>query len=350
MSQKNLFSRILNTSTILSLSAVLLGVAFVTPGSAMDQEERQSISPVINLESYADLGKGLSPSIPAIQPGDLLIINTGHGLIRSCTNISKSNTEADLFNKHEAFITSIKPLNENELLEQKSMKPFDNSKYQAFPDYAKLTYKAGLGKGKEAMEFYKVGEAGLPDLLDNLSAAGVSIIPITSRGDDGRNELPAVLSRTEKELVDVNYNWKDWKKPGSFQDLKQEVYFQDNSPDVPGPEVHGRYRLRNGVIYNVSSSPAPHKSAAIVGLINVLKEEGHLPSALYVTDREKTVIEIFEDLKGRDFGIPLYPLSYTQPKAFRTPEDLKEFYIFRLGAEKFQSYESNFNEIFNSSK
>jgi hypothetical protein len=179
-----------------------------------------------------------------------------------------------------------------------------------------------------------------------MSDRGINLIPLSSRGDDGKcatEETPEVLSRTEREFVakNINYNYKNWKKPAPFQNLTKQVEIKDNDP-----EAHGAYKLRNGIIYG--SLGTPHKAAAIIGIVNILKETGDLPSAIYMTDRKKTIEEILEDLKNTDLGVPLYLLQYVHPKAFLTPEDLMEFYIHRLGEVKFKEYENEFKTAFDS--
>jgi hypothetical protein len=326
MLQTKLFAQLLKTTSALSLSAVLLGVSFATPTWAMETEDSslENTTSVPKLKAYADLASDEpAPNVPALKRGDLILINTGHGMVRSCTRISTNNTETALFTNHGTFMDEIKILDE--------------------ADYTAVITEVKLGSGKELV---KTGEKGLPTLLDELNSRGTNIIPITSRGDDGKcgtREEGEVLSRTEKEFVTLNYHWKNWNKPVPFQNLNSEVYLQDNQPTA-----HGIYRLRNGIIYNTNCK-APHKSAAIVGIVNILKQDKHLPFDIYMIDGEETINQIAKDLKSVDLGIPLYLLSYSQPKAFQTPEDLKEFYIHRLG-EKFENYTNQFSKIFYPSK
>lgn len=317
MLQRNLFSRVLKPSSVLSLSAVLLSSVFSCPSWAMDEDIRAQKTPVYKLETYNDLMT--LNDLPPIKAEAILLLNIGHGMVQSAEYVTERNSDSSLFTQHKAFIDSIEQSNPE--------------------DYTALTVKRKLASGTE---FVKVGEKGLPALLDKFNATGINIIPITSRCDDGRystENSPKVLSRTEKEFAALGYNWESWNKPAVLQKPHIELTLQDNNP-----EAHGAYKYRNGVIYSIMGQ-APHKSAAIIGLVKKLQEEGTLPSAIYFTDGEKTINETSEDLKNIDLGVPVYPCSYNQRKAFMTPEDLKEFYIHRLG-EKFKAYDSQFKEVF----
>ena len=82
--------------------------------------------------------------------------------------------------------------------------------------------------------------------------------------------------------------------------------------------------------------------------------KGSEKNAPSLFEQHKTFINFIktkseEELKGAGPGIPLYLLSYSHPPAFQTPEDLKEFYIHRLG-EKFKIYEAQFQEVFDHLK
>lgn len=318
-----MLSKTLNATSALAISIVLLGTTFIPASQAMMVKESvddipfKGIHQVAQLKSYADLAHNPTDNIPSIRPGDLLLINVGHGLVHSSQWVTEDKTETHLFEQHTNFMNMIKEANEQ--------------------DYENLTKKIKLASGNE---FIKVGEKDLPTLLDDFSNSGINIIATSRRCDDGTsatNETPEILSRTEAEFVKLGYNYKSWKKPSALQTIVEL-----NNPNAP--EDHGTYRLRNGTIYSTSGK-RPHKSVAIVSLVNILKETNQLPSAIYFTDGEKTINQTADDLKDINFGIPLYLLKYTQPKAFRTPEDLKEFCMHRLG-EKFQDYETQFNHVF----
>lgn len=315
----NSLLHLLKTTSGLSL-AILLGIASPMPGWAMEKDEVVNASNIPVLQAYADLHSQL-------KDGDLLFMNVGYGMIQSCTTVSERNTP--LFAQHEKLMDLVKT------------KDVEGS------DYLALTKKTKLASGEE---FVKLGEKGLPEFLERMSERGVNIIPLSSRGDDGKcgtEGTTEVLSRTEKELVYLKYNWKNWNKFLPFQDLNKEIFLHDNNPE------HRTYKWRNNVIYSTASikpGDAPHKSAAIVGVVNILKEAKQLPSTLYLIDRPKTITEIAEDLKNTDLGIPIHLFSYSHPEAFRVPEELKEFYIHRLGEEKFKKYEPEFNEVFSSLK
>lgn len=327
MSKKNFSFQTLITPSSLSLWALLFGITFAVPSQAMEEQNFYGrISPIKKLEEYKDLINSSFLPLRSLQPGDLLLINVGHGLVHACTSISESNTEANLFQRHKNFMEVVLTISEE--------------------DYHKVVHKSRLVIKETGLPdpetLIKIGEKGLPDFLDTLSAQGTYIIPISSRGDIGKNateETSAILSRTEEEFKTLGYNWENWVKPASLQGPNTELFLQDDSPDT-----HGTYKLRNGIIYS-HTHPKPHKSAALVGLVNLLKEAENLPSAIFITDREKTINEIFEDLRERDFGIPIYPFNHTQHKAFKAPEDLKNFYTWRLG-EKLQDYKQAFKVAF----
>ena len=211
-------SKILKKTFAFSFAALLLGTSFTNSCWAMINEEPKEhnslkkMNQIYKLENYSDLvTKAASSLTSPIQPGDLFLINVGHGIVQSCTQVSERNTDINLFEKHKEFIAFIKMWNE--------------------ADYLALTRKAKLGSGDEGKEFVKVGEKGLPTLLDNLSNSGANIIPVSSRCDDGANatnEAQEIFSRTEKEFRKLNYDYTNWKRPI----ISQNRELKDHNPEV----------------------------------------------------------------------------------------------------------------------
>lgn len=330
MLQTNLVIRILNATSALAVSAVLLGTTFNAPNWAMDTTEDSSLRktyPIAKLEDYKDFIEGRLSDIPPLKAGDIWLINVGYGLVQSAEWVTRENTEGTIFEKHVSFISSVEEKNKD--------------------DYTTLTVKLALASGQE---FVKEGAKGLFSRLDKVSANGIYILPITSRYDG-----PKGRSRTEKEFDLLGCKWESWNQPTPFQNLKEALVLDE---DKDNTAKYGVYRQRNGITYSIEGPTdpeekgVPHKTGAIIGLIKMLKKAGGtLPSAIYFTDREKEINKTIKDLESRDeaLEVPLYLLKYTQPKAFRTPEDLEEFYIHRL-KDRFQEYRAEFQKAFYSEK
>lgn len=330
------YSRFLNAASILSLSACLLGSMGASPVLAMLEESSAASGitakhQVFTIKAFAELDQqNPGASLPSPQPGDVICINVGHGLVQSVTRITDRNTDESLFESCQKFAALVQEQSEE--------------------DYEAITKQTKLSSGDELV---KLREKGLPDLLDKLSAKGVYVIPITSRSDD---RDPGVLyNRTEKEFNALGYKWMAWAKPPAltFENPEVVITLQDDKP-----EAHGTYKFRNGTIYTRTNAVdnghpdpkkkiLPHKSAAIVGLVNELKAAGQLPGAIYFSDGLSTIEETVADLKETDLGVQLNLLEYVQPKAFETSEEVEEFYIHRLGA-KFNQYQELFKTTFSS--
>jgi hypothetical protein len=321
--------RTLNKASAFVISGILLGTVFTTPSKAMDVDKPlKHAYHVTKLETYADFFEGRLPStIPSLKKGDIILQNVGYGMLHSVLEVTIANTEAPLFTKHEKFITAIKEINEK--------------------DYTLLKEKRELSSRTELV---KEGEKDLFARLDNANAAGIYIVPITSRYDG-----PEGRSRTEQELDDLGYKWENWHQLPPFQDRKKAIILDEEKENQ---ERYGIYRYRNGITYSIEgpSNPdekgVPHKTGAILGLFKILQQEVEtLHSAIYFIDREREINKTINDLSLHKIAlpVPLYLFKYTQPKAFRTTENFEEFYRHRL-KDRFQEYRSQFQEAFFSEK
>lgn len=294
--------------TILSISALLLGSTIATSSWAMDPQTDWKSIPKI------------APVLSELPPEHMAVINIGHGLIYSKTSPRRVN-ETPFKTAHIEFLEGVKLINP-------------------------VHYDALVKSHPEASgtELVTATERNLPQVVDIASQKGVYILPITSRSDPTVKGPPG--KRTENEFEQVKYGWENWKKPVPLENKtvalmkNKEIVLKDDNPD------HGEYRYLNGIIYSfIGGKGKPHKSAALLGLVNLLKKAQVLPTAIHFIDGEEVIKETHADLQGKDLGVPLYLYSYKQPHPYETLEDIKEFYIHRLGAD-FHLYEDLFNKAY----
>jgi len=367
----NMFHKILNKTTLF-LAALLLGDTFMTSGWTMDTAEkvhskkghskkvkhktamtmRDLEDALNNIPQENSQSKGASIPITEVKEskdffkdterppksGDLVLLNVDHGLLQSYTYIPET-IKRSLYVAHTRFLENVNKKNSNDYYE------FTESprRFSEFP--------------------------GLPAQLDILSKSGVYIIPVTDKRDNGMSDVhgtPCERSDTEEKFVELRYYWDSWKKlqaldvnlpdmPSPYDGDKLHLYIQKNIVEQPwiirlqddSNPLHGIYKYRNGIVYGESGKKR-HNSAAIVGLMRRLKEQGAaLPSAIYFVDDRKNIKQVAEDLKNTNLGVPVYLLAYKKPKSFTTPEKLKDFYIYKLGSvENFNKYNSQFEEAF----
>lgn len=260
--------------TILAFSAILFAS---TATQAMETDEKtycQGQHKVASITTFKDLKETLS-----LKAGDLVLVNIGHGLVRSFLGVraakvgdseSRGNTEESLLANHKTFLESI---------------------YNP-ADFKAVNERIVLGSGRELV---MPSEHGLPDLINGLCLDRIHVMPITSRDDD----------RTEKELADLGYKYTEWLMPSPFDqpDYTQEISSKE-------PHIKDAYKFRAGIIYSQPKTKpktdVTHKSVAIRGVVEMLKESGTLPPNIYFIDRDKVINQVAGDLKDVDLGVPLH--------------------------------------------